>query len=302
MASGFAVEIGQRIPPACLTAAEGQPVSPPLDTLLACWPAPGSTAEQGLLSLEELATWVEEQDQACGHRAYVVASVRLAPGQAQSPQVDAILERLCLGKTERAGDGDDDLVILFNGRAVATHLLRSAESADSHNMLLRELLLYAAFQAETLAAFTRAIAEGVTAKTLKVAALAAIRRQFVAFQVKYVVLEPIRDAGHRQVFKGICERLGIEAQRAKLNTEIARLEQFARDRSDARKQATEGKMNLVLFFLALSGIVEAVMADWEHCSRLQAVLLGAGLGLTLLAVGLIWRRRARRVVAEADPT
>jgi hypothetical protein len=277
---GFKVDAGARRPPKCLTAAGGQAVSPVLMTTHATWSANAAQSEPGV-TLDELVEWVEREDAASGHRAYVVANVELAEGHMGGAQVDALLERLCLGKVLRAGSEEVGNLVVFNGRAVAVRPVQGRSQARASGHLLRELLTYAAFQAETLAGFTAAIAKGVEPESLEFKTLAALRKQFVAFQAKYVVLEPVRDADARMIFKGISDALGLEAQHAKLNVEIDRLEQFSRDRADELRQVTEDKMNLLLFFVGLTGVVEASMSDWDKADVNHWSVLGICL---LLAV------------------
>lgn len=292
---GFQVAKGARPPPKCLTATEGRPaVSPTLLTISASWQASEGSAAKNV-TLDELVRQVEAADKASGHRAYVVANVRLAAGQVKGPHVDALLERLCLGKADRTTPEGVSGLVLFNGRAIAEVPGRDGAGQPGHGDLLKELLTYAAFQSETLAGFTLAIAKGVDSRSLEMAALAELRRQFVAFQAKYVVLEPVRNAGARLIFKGICDSLGLEAQHAKLNSEIERLEQLSRDRAEEAQRAAEeiqkvaaDRMNKVLFFVGLTGVIQAAMSDWGELPGFADFGAWIRVGLLLAGLAATW--------------
>jgi hypothetical protein len=121
---GFQVAKGARPPPKCLTATEGRSaVSPTLLTISANWQASeGSAAKK--VTLDELVEQVEAADKASGHRAYVVANVRLAAGQVKGPHVDALLERLCLGKADRTTPEGVSGLVLFTTPAPKWATLR----------------------------------------------------------------------------------------------------------------------------------------------------------------------------------
>jgi hypothetical protein len=221
--------------------------------------------------------------------------VRLAAGQVKGPHVDALLERLCLGKADRTTPEGVSGLVLFNGRAIAEVPGRDGVEQPGRGGLLKELLTYAAFQSETLAGFTLAIAKGVDSRSLEMAALAELRRQFVAFQAKYVVLEPVRNAGARLIFKGICDSLGLEAQHAKLNSEIERLEQLSRDRAEEAQRAAEevqkvaaDRMSKVLFFVGLTGVIQAAMSDWGELPGFTEFGAWIRVGLLLAGLAATW--------------
>ena len=281
---GVQVRAMRRLPPARIV-----PLAPALEIVQIGFAleAEGTTNGQRL-TLEQVVAWVEELNRLHEDSAYVMADVRIAAGYVRSAYVENLMTRLCLGRTERATEAGAKDLILFSGRAIAVHPADDQPLAQQRRAVLRELLIYAAFQAETLAGFNRAIALGVNENSLEIADLNHLRLQFMTYQTKYVELEPVHEFDQRFLFKAICDGLGLDAQRAKLNDAIERLEQFERDRIETR-------MNHLLFAVGLTAIVQTAIADdWGDVKDIKPFQIHAAIAGVVLSImwyaWVQWRR------------
>ncbi len=223
-------------------------------------------------SLDQLVEWLSALNRSHRGRLYTVAHVRFERGVVALAEPGRLLSRLCAATgTLREEDRD---VVLYNGRAIALSE-RGAGAADGRTGLLLELLLYAAFQAEALQGFTKRIL-GVLATGPRLIGGEEVRRDFLMFHAKYVHNDVVFDGDAREVYTGLREALGLAEQHAKTTADLDRLAELEQKQlDDARQQRedeAERKTNLLLFFVGLTGIVQAgtvafsEVAPWQNAS------------------------------------
>jgi hypothetical protein len=226
-------------------------------------------------TLEALVAWLGELSAQHHGRIYTVAHVRFEPGVQAIADPDRLLTRLCAASgTLREEDRD---VVLYNGRAIA---LSERGAAGKRAGLLLELMLYAAFQAESLQRYTAKIVDVLASKDMKDGER--VRREFLNFHAKYVHHDVVFDGDAREVYAGLRDALGLPVQHAKA---IGDLDRLAQIEEDGVAFDAAWKTGLLGFLIGLTGIVEAgpVFFDSE-----VSVGLKVGLATTLACATVVW--------------
>ncbi len=186
----------------------------------------------GAPTLDALVRWLEERNREAAGRIYTVAHVQFEEGVAALDDPGRLLTRLCAASgTVREEDRD---VVLYNGRAIALSERGAAASGERANLLL-ELMLYAAFQAETLQGYTtkiiRALEPGGGESS------EALRRQFLRFHAQHVHQDVVFDEDAREVYAGLRDALGLAEQHAKAIGDLDRLAELERTAAEASASA-----------------------------------------------------------------
>jgi hypothetical protein len=207
-------------------------------------------------TLDALVRWLEARNREAAGRTYTVAHVQFEEGVGALDDPSRLLTRLCAASgTLREEDRD---VVLYNGRAIALSERGATASGKNANLLL-ELLLYTAFQAETLQGYTARIVDALEPSGGE--SSEELRRQFLRFHAQYVHQDVVFDEDAREVYAGLREALGLAEQHAKAIGDLDRLAEIERaaaeTRAEAEKERAERRTNALLFFVGLTGIVQA---------------------------------------------
>ena len=206
-------------------------------------------------------------------------------GAIDSP--DLVLARLC-PSAESFRRGARDLV-LYNGRAVAVGGL-SVSGSEPMVARLSEMMIYAAFQAETLQGYATEIVHTLGEpgtmdgeRQARLLTSESIRASFLRFHAKYVHEDVVLDDSAAAVYAGLRVTLGLPAQHAKTIGDLERLAELERTVADARgqasKEASERNLNVLLFILGLGGVIEAGTVAFGDVPPLQLGVVGGAMVL-----------------------
>jgi hypothetical protein len=184
-------------------------------------------------TLDALVRWLEARNREATGRIYTVTRVHFEQGVAALDDPSRLLTRLCAASgTLREEDRD---VVLYNGRAIAFSERGVAAGSGERANLLLELMLYAAFQAETLQGYTARIVDALEPSGGE--SSEALRRQFLRFHAQYVHQDVVFDEDAREVYAGLREALGLAEQHAKAIGDLDRLAEIERTAAGERAEA-----------------------------------------------------------------
>lgn len=239
------------------------------------------------LTVDSLVSWLEQLNTTHHGRVYTVAQVEFEPVVGAIDAPDILLARLCpaAGSLRR---GARELV-LYNGRAVAVGG-SSVSGADPLVARLSEMMIYAAFQAETLQGYATEIVQtlgepGTTdgERQARLLTSETTRAAFLRFHAKYVHEDVVLDDRAAAVYAGLREALGLPAQHAKTIGDLERLADLERtaaaERAEASKEAAERKMNVLIYILGLGGLIEAGTVAFGEVPPFQLAMVGAAMVL-----------------------
>lgn len=238
-------------------------------------------------TLDALVRWLDERNRTAAGRIYTVAHVQFEEGVAALDDPSRLLTRLCAASgTLREEDRD---VVLYNGRAIALSERGAAATSGERADLLLELMLYAAFQAETLQGYTAKIVDALEPSGAE--SSEELRRQFLRFHAQYVHQDVVFDEDAREVYAGLREALGLAEQHAKAIGDLDRLAEIERTaseaRADAEKERAERKTNALLFFVGLTGIVQAGTVGFGQVPRGQNVAVAVVVVVAIAVYGWV---------------
>jgi hypothetical protein len=235
-------------------------------------------------TLEALVSWLGELS--AQHRGciYTVAHVRFEPGVQVIADPGRLLTRLCAASgTLRSEERD---VVLYNGRAIALSERREVTAGKRAELLL-ELMLYTAFQTESLQCYTAKIVDVLGSGDGFLGGIQ-VRRDFLTFHAKYIHNDVVFDGDAREVYAGLREALGLAEQQAKTTADLDRLAELEQKHTELerkqteearqqREDAAERKTNLLLFFVGLTGIVQAGTIQLTGVTPLQYAFVVAAI-------------------------
>jgi hypothetical protein len=243
-------------------------------------------------SLEDL---VRHRREILGERSPDFSLARVRPGlHFSAPErVDRLLHELGgsalqpLGGLCHAGER-----VLFNGRSLVACASAGAPKESGGPDPDLEILLYAAFLYQTLLHFSERLSDLVAPgqNRLVPGSTQRLREDFLRFQARYYQLEVSRDAHARALFGETAAALGLAGLFGKVRSELDRLAEIEERVAAERQQRAEGLIQGALFVLALSGLLQTIVAFWAWEEVGWWVLwwvvptVGAFLGL------LIWAR------------
>ncbi len=221
--------------------------------------------QAGRSTLDDLAAWVESL--ASQHaQLYVVATVTPERGAPLDERTGELLARICRGESDRVTRAEDDELVLLNGRVVAVHRGGGRDVDSRHQELLRDLMVYAAFQETMLLWFSERVAAAVpvgSAQGRTPGDTSALRQAFLRFGARYVTHEPTLLSDARQEYQAVAAALGLERAFAKVKEEMAALEKIDEDHAEAQRRKAEQSMTFVLGVVALGGIIQAASVDFS---------------------------------------
>ncbi len=218
-------------------------------------------------TLEQLVAWAQKIDEDFGSSVHLFTSVELPPGRSADPRVAALFNELCLGSTRPAGGVGHD-VVLFNQRAVAVQqaVKRTPANAD----LLLTLLTYAVFQANALERFSLEAGQAVDSTGRRVTGGAELRSRFLEFQTRHFHTHVTRDDLARTMYAGVIEELGVERLYDKVSQALDRIDQI-------EKEAQQRRLDVLVFFVGLTGVVQAGTVAFGDLELVQIGLMVAAL-------------------------
>jgi hypothetical protein len=169
----------------------------------------------------------------------------------------------------------------------------------------REILLYAAFLNEALAGFSRRI-DGSLAdggRTAENVRAEGVCRDFLVFQTRYYQPEVCRAPRGRLLMEHLAASLGLQENYAEVRSELDRLEQFERQLAEDRESRSDRVLQWTLFFVAVSGIYQTVLAYLAADSEIRhsVSFWVTALAIATLAVALFYRSRRHRKRVRSQP-
>lgn len=251
-----------------------------------------SKAER-VATVEDLAHWLDAQSQANNGRIYFMARIDVERGSHVVTDLDRLVAGLCLGSVQRAPLTGDQQIVFFNRRAIAIRPRSVTPCAwvGDRELLYREMLLYAAFQAESLDTYLGRVLEAVQPGHVKRGTN--LWRDFLEFHARFVHADVATDDDVSSVFAGLRDAMSLSARHKKVSRELKRLDQIERDEGEEIK-------DYILFGIGLTGVIQAWYAiEWPGFPAENGGLFLAVLG----TVGLAYagRRRLTRLFTRGRP-
>jgi hypothetical protein len=194
-------------------------------------------------------------------RVYSVVNVQFEEGAAAICDRETLLGRLCPDAGVWQEHSDD--LILCNGRIIAvneTHPI--ADEVRSRRLL--ELMVYVAFQIETLQTYSAEIVK-VLDKS-RGSGGDALRRGFLTFHASYVHQDIVFNGEAREMYAKLHDSLRIGDLHTKTIEDLERL-------AELEVRRGEKKTNLLLFIVGLTGLVEAGTTDFFAVPPFQLILV-----------------------------
>ena len=253
-----------------------------------CWPlriveiagGPGS-------SLEDL---VRHRREILGERLvdFSLAHVRTGLHFSAPELIDRLLDELGgsglrpFGSLTHAGER-----VLFNSRNLVTLASGGATTLNGEPDPDLEVLLYGAFLYLTLLRFSERLSELVPPgqSRLMPGSTQRLREDFLRFEARYYHLEVSRVSHSRALFREVSTALGLTGLSTKVRSELDRLGEIEERVAAERQRRAEGIIQGALFFLAVSGLLQTIVAflDWDEVSWSAmwwvAPIVGTFLGL-----------------------
>ena len=265
------------------------------------------TAEPGC-SMEALIEARRKVVKAVGEGPPDYSLARVVPGThfAGPGRVEALVRDLSDADAGPAGElAGGEEALLFNGRILVLRNPASGRPFAPPPRMDREILLYAAFLNQALAEFSRRIDEllahaGETAENVKAEAVC---RDFLVFQTRYYQPEVCRVPRGRLLMERLTSSLGLVENYAEVRSELDRLEQFERQLAEDRESRSDRVLQWTLFFVAVSGIYQTVLAYLAADSTIRhsASFWVTALAITVLALGLFYRSLGHRKRVSSQP-
>jgi len=193
---------------------------------------------------------------------FSVARVRLASHHGPPAWVDRLLRELggpdMIPLAQLSDEGD---LVLFNSRSVVLRQARPAAASEGRDPDV-EIVLYAAFLYFTLLSFSERLSDLVPpgGARLEPGSTTPLREDFLRFQARYWQLEVSRAARGRTLFGHLSEALDLAGHYAEVQVELDRLAELESQLAEERKAKAERVMEATLFFLAVAGLFQTVLA------------------------------------------
>jgi hypothetical protein len=213
-------------------------------------------------SLEDL---VHRRREILGDRILDFSLARVRPGLHFSAQefVDRLLDEFggsglrSLGGLSSAGER-----ALFNGRSLVISISEGGSKANGEADPDLEILLYGAFLYQTLLRFSERLSELVPPGQSRLfpGSTQRLRGDFLRFEARYYQLEVSRAPRARALFGEISAALGIPALFVKVRSELDRLSEIEERVAAERQRRAEGIIQAALFVLAISGLLQTIVA------------------------------------------
>ena len=265
------------------------------------------TAEPGC-SMEALIEARKKVVKAVGEGPPDYLLARVVPGThfAGPGRVETLVRELADADAGPAGElAGGEEVLLFNGRILVLRNPARGRPFCSAPRVDREILLYAAFLNEALAGFSRKIAgllvgAGGTVENVRAEGVC---RDFLIFQTRYYQPEVCRAPRGRLLMERLAASLGLPENYAEVRSELDRLEQFERQLAEDRENRSDRVLQWTLFFVAVSGIYQTVLAYLAADSTIRhsASFWLTALAIATLAAGLFYRSRGHRKRVRSQP-
>lgn len=248
-------------------------------------------------SLEDL---VRRRREILGERIPDFSLARLRPGlHFSAPElIDRLLDELGgsglrpLGSLSPAGER-----ALFNGRSLVISVSGDVSRAGGGPDPDLEVLLYGAFLYQTLLRFSERLSDLVPPgqSRLVPGSTQRLRGDFLRFEARYYQLEVSRTPRARALFGEIATALGLPGLFVKVRSELDRLADIEERVAAERQRRAEGIIQGALFVLAISGLLQTIVAflAWDEVSWRVMWWVAPTVGV-FLALFFWARLRARR--------
>jgi hypothetical protein len=235
----------------------------------------------------------------CAERSPDYRAARLCLGtHFSSPaHVDRLLQELGGGQLAQIdGSGIGAGVVLFGGRTLVVR--DNGPGGLPFPDPDREIFLYVAFLWETLGAFSHrvaalvpAIPQGARYPRRGAQDARSLRQDFLRFQSVYYQLEVSHSFRGRFLFAEFTRALGVVELYHELQSELDRLNEIEERAAEARRAQAEGVLSATLYFLAVAGLLQTVVAFLAWEGRGPGMWLWIMPILAVAVVIYVWVRR-----------
>lgn len=247
-------------------------------------------------SLEDL---VRLRREILGDRVPDFSLAHVRPGlHFSAPElIDRLLDELGGGDLRPLGDlSPAEERVLFNGHSLVTFAPGDVPKGGEPDPDL-EVLLYGAFLYQTLLHFSERLSDLVPSGESRLipGSTQRLRADFLRFEARYYQLEVSRAPRARTLFGEIAATLGLAELFVKVRSELDRLGQIEERVAAERQRRAEGIIQFALFVLAISGLLQTIVAflqygePWGEVMWWVIPIVGAFVGLFFWA-----RLRGRR--------
>ena len=210
-------------------------------------------------------------------------------------------------KLRMLGDGDlspmldaaaGESLLLFNNRSLVVRESRPRVETGLADQDL-EILLYVAFLNESLIEFSRKIGEKVpSAARISDLDTGELRADLLRFQTKYFQLEVSRTARGRLVFYHLADSLRLGEHYREVLAEADRLGEVEEQLAEARRASSELVMEIVLYFVAVAGTYQTLIAFWtmapgDRAAPFRTVCYAILTIATLILALMLWMRKRK---------
>jgi hypothetical protein len=212
-------------------------------------------------SLEDL---VRHRREILGERIPDFSLAHVRPGlHFSAPElIDRLLDELGGGDLRPLGVlSPEEERVLFNGHSVVTFAPGSVPTGGEPDPDL-EVLLYGAFLYQTLQHFSERLSDLVPPgkSRLVPGSTQRLRADFLRFEARYYQLEVSRAPRARALFGEIAATLRLTELFDKVRSELDRLGEIEERVAAERQRRAEGIIQFALFVLAISGLLQTIVA------------------------------------------
>lgn len=163
--------------------------------------------------------------------------------------------------------------VLFNGRSLVTFAPGDVPTGGEPDPDL-EVLLYGAFLYQTLLHFSERLSELVPPGESRLipGSTQRLRADFLRFEARYYQLEVSRAPRARVLFGEIAAALGLAGLFVKVRSELDRLGEIEQRVASERQRRAEGIIQFALFVLAISGLLQTIVAFLQYGAAWEKVM------------------------------